>query len=44
MNRVTRRHRTQEQPIDAILTAKQRYGALGETALKEAKAKGLLDW
>lgn len=31
-------------PIDAILTAKQRYGALGETALKAAKAKGLLDW
>ena len=31
-------------PIDVILTARQRYGALGEEALKQAKTKGLLDW
>lgn len=31
-------------PIDVILTARQRYGALGEEALRQAKADGLLDW
>jgi hypothetical protein len=31
-------------PIDVIPTVRQRYGLLGETALKQAKAKGLLDW
>lgn len=31
-------------PIDVILTARERYGALGETALAQAKEKGLLDW
>lgn len=31
-------------PIDVILTARQRYGDLGEVALRQAKAKGLLDW
>lgn len=31
-------------PIDVILTARQRYGTLGEEALRQAKTKGLLDW
>jgi hypothetical protein len=31
-------------PIDVIMTARQRYGKMGESALKQAKAKGLLEW
>jgi hypothetical protein len=31
-------------PIDVILTARQRYGQLGEEALRQAKVQGLLDW
>lgn len=31
-------------PVDAIITARQRYGSAGEEALKAAKEKGLLDW
>jgi hypothetical protein len=31
-------------PIDVIQVARERYGTLGEQALKQAKAKGLLQW
>jgi hypothetical protein len=44
INEIANLRRAGYSPIDVILTARQRYGALGEEALKAAKTKGLLDW